>query len=54
MLRLVELGELLLELSALAAQLLGTLGLVPDVRSLELQRYFFESFFLVVVFKDTP
>jgi hypothetical protein len=54
MFRPVELGQLLFELGALAPQLLGAFRLVPDVRSLELQAYFFETFFLAVVFKGTP
>jgi hypothetical protein len=54
MLGLVELRKLLFELRPLTAQFLGPFRLVPDVRSLKLQRYFFETFFLAVVFKDTP
>ena len=54
MLGLVELGEFLLEFRAFTAQFLGAVRLVPDVRSLELQRYFFETFFLDVIFKGTP
>jgi hypothetical protein len=39
---------------ALAPQLLGAIGCAPDGGILEFARYFFETFFLAVVLKETP
>ena len=44
----------LLEQRALAAQGLRALGVVPDVGAFQLAVYFFETFDLGVVVKDTP
>jgi hypothetical protein len=50
----VELGELGAQACALAAQLLGLVGLVPDAGVFELAADFFEPLFLAVVLKETP
>ena len=42
------------ELRAFLAELLGALGIVPDVRVFELTPYFLEAFALRLVVKDTP
>jgi len=39
---------------ALFPQRLGAFGLVPDIRLFEFSVYFFETFFLCIVVKDTP
>ena len=39
---------------ALLAELLRLLRLLPDRRIFELATYFFETFFLEIVFKETP
>jgi len=39
---------------AFAAQVLGALRIVPDVRAFQLAGYFFEAFALGRVVKDTP
>ena len=39
---------------AFAAQILGPLGVVPDVGLAQFQLYFRETVFLVGVVKDTP
>jgi hypothetical protein len=44
----------LVEQRALAAQRLGALGIVPDVRVLQLALYFLEPLALAVVVKETP
>ncbi|EQM73537.1 hypothetical protein L686_04955 [Stutzerimonas stutzeri MF28] len=38
----------------LTAQVLGVLGLVPDVRVFEFAVYFDETIMLLIVVKDTP
>jgi hypothetical protein len=43
-----------LELRALAAERLGALRVVPDLRILEFAAYFGEPLALALVFKDTP
>jgi hypothetical protein len=50
----VELGELGAQACALAAQLLGPVGLVPDAGVFELATDFFQPLFLAVVLKETP
>jgi hypothetical protein len=50
----VELVEFLGQARALAPELLGALGRAPDGRMLEFAAYFFESFLLAVVLKETP
>ena len=42
------------ERRAFLAELLGALGVVPDVRIFQLAGYFLEPFALGVVVKDTP
>jgi hypothetical protein len=44
----------LVELRAFLAELLGALGVIPDVGIFQLASYFFETFALGVVVKDTP
>ncbi|NIJ70649.1 hypothetical protein FHY09_003126 [Xanthomonas sp. 60] len=44
----------LVQQRALAPQVLGVFGLVPDIGIFEFPRYFFEPFLLGVVVKDTP
>ncbi|KRW69392.1 hypothetical protein AO741_18835 [Pseudomonas sp. TTU2014-105ASC] len=39
---------------ALAAQVLGVFGIVPDVRVFEFAVYFDEAIMLLIVVKDTP
>jgi hypothetical protein len=46
--------DYLVELRALLAELLGTLGVVPDVRIFKLAANFLETFLLRLVVKDTP
>jgi len=41
-------------LRAFLAQLLSTLRVVPDVRVFKFATYFFETFLLRLVVKDTP
>jgi hypothetical protein len=43
----------LLELGALLAELLRTIGVVPDAGLFELANYFLQPLVLVVVIKDT-
>jgi len=43
-----------IELRAFLAELLSTLGIVPDIRIFELAPYFLEPFALGLVVKDTP
>jgi hypothetical protein len=50
----VEPGELGAQACALATQLLGLVGLVPDAGILELAADFFQPLFLAVVLKETP
>jgi hypothetical protein len=50
----IELGELGAQARALAAQLLGLVGLVPDGGVFELAADFFQPLFLAVVLKETP
>jgi hypothetical protein len=50
----VEFADGLGEADAFLAQFLGTLGLGPDLRVLELADYFFEAITLVIVLKETP
>jgi hypothetical protein len=50
----VELGELGAQPCALAAQLLGLVGLVPDGGVFELAADFLQPLFLAVVLKETP
>jgi hypothetical protein len=50
----VELGQLGAQACALATQLLGLVGLVPDARVFELAADFFQPLFLAVVLKETP
>lgn len=50
----VDLFELGRKLRALAAQVSGFIGVLPDGRIFELAGYFFESFLLGVVLKETP
>jgi hypothetical protein len=50
----VEYPQLCGQTRALAAKLLGTLGVAPDGRILELEIDLFETFFLAVVLKETP
>ncbi len=52
--RPVHLGELGAQARALAAELLGPLGLVPDRRVFELAAHLFEALLLAVVLKETP
>jgi hypothetical protein len=42
------------ETRSLLAKLLRLVGLLPDGRIFELATYFFETFFLEIVFKETP
>ena len=49
--QLLELGG---ELGALATELAGLLGVLPDGRVFQLAIYLFEAFLLVVVLKETP
>jgi hypothetical protein len=44
----------LVEHRAFATKLLGALGVVPDVRILQLAAYFLEPLTFAVVVKDTP
>jgi hypothetical protein len=44
----------LVQQRTLAAQLLGVLGVVPDVRAFQLAVYFFQALALGIVVKDTP
>ena len=44
----------LFQAGTFAAQVLGVLGVVPDVGAFQLPRYFFKTLFLGVVVKDTP
>jgi hypothetical protein len=50
----IEFGELCRKPRALFTELLGTLGRAPDSRVFEFAAYFFETFFLAVVLKETP
>jgi len=50
----VELLELRGQACALAAELLGALGIGPDRRLLELTSDLFEPFLLAIVLKETP
>jgi len=50
----VDVVELCAETRALFAELLGLLRLLPDGRVFEFAAYFFETFFLEIVFKETP
>jgi hypothetical protein len=50
----VELFELGGELRALAAELTGLVGVLPDGRIFQLAGYLFEAFLLGVVLKETP
>jgi hypothetical protein len=50
----VELFELGGELGAFAAELPGLVWVLPDGRLFELAGYFFETFLLGVVLKETP
>jgi hypothetical protein len=50
----VELSELGAQACALATQLLGLVGLVPDAGIFELAADFFQPLFLAVVLKETP
>ena len=43
-----------LQLRALAAELLGVLRVVPDVRAFQLAVYFDQPIMFVIVVKDTP
>jgi hypothetical protein len=42
------------QVGALAPQVLGVLGVVPDIRVFQFPGYFFQTLFLGVVVKDTP
>jgi len=42
------------EAHALAPELLGAFRRTPDRRVLEFAAYFFETFFLAIVLKETP
>jgi len=46
--------DVLLQAGAFATQGLGVLGIVPDIRALELAVYFFQALALGIVVKDTP
>jgi hypothetical protein len=50
----VEPLELRGQTRSLAAELLGTLGIGPDGRILELEIDLFEAFLLAIVLKETP
>jgi hypothetical protein len=50
----IELREFRRKPRALFPELLGTLGRTPDSRVFEFEAYFFETFFLAVVLKETP
>jgi hypothetical protein len=50
----IEVREFRGQARALAAELLGAIGCAPDGRILEFAGYFFETFFLAVVLKETP
>ncbi len=50
----VELGELGAQACALATQLLGFVGLVPDAGVFQLAADFFQPLFFAVVLKETP
>jgi hypothetical protein len=50
----VQVFDLPSEARALAAELLGPIGRSPDARIFEFSGYFFETFFLAVVLKETP
>jgi len=52
--RAIELLELRGQTRALAPELLGTLGVAPDGRILQLAIDLFEAFLLAVVLKETP
>jgi len=47
-------GDGLVQQGTFPAQGLGILGVVPDIRVFEFAGYFFQTFFLDVVVKDTP
>jgi|TARA_B100001059_G_scaffold26987_1_gene21678 hypothetical protein len=42
------------QLGALAPQVLGTLGFIPDARVFQLALYFGQTITFVIVVKDTP
>jgi hypothetical protein len=50
----VDAVEFCAETRALFAELLGPLRLLPDGRVFKFPAYFFETFFIEVVFKETP
>jgi hypothetical protein len=50
----IEFRELCRQPRALFPEFLGTLGRAPDGRVFEFEAYFFETFFLAVVLKETP
>ena len=50
----VDVVELCTEARALFAEFLGLFRLLPDGRVFEFAAYFFETFFLEIVFKETP
>jgi hypothetical protein len=50
----IQLFELRGELGALATQLAGLVGVLPDGRVFQLAAYLFEAFLLGVVLKETP
>jgi hypothetical protein len=52
--RAIQLFELSGKLGALASQLPGLVGVLPDGRVFQLAGYLFEAFLLGVVLKETP
>jgi len=50
---MIERAHHLLELGALATELLSSLGVAPDAGLLELARYLLQAFVLFIVLKDT-
>jgi hypothetical protein len=52
--RAIDFLELTGQACTLTPQLLGAIGRAPDAGILELTAYFFETFFLAVVLKETP
>ena len=50
----IDAAKLCRETRALFAELLRLVRLLPDGRIFELATYFFETFFLEIVFKETP
>ena len=54
LLKIADADHDLLQLGAFAAELLGVLRVVPDVRAFQLAGHFLKTFDLAVVVKETP